>query len=114
MPCLVLVPLPAARAVQNDFGSFNGGVDPFARRKITGHELDSISALSSAPAEYSNFASGVQKLRDDESPKRAGAACDQYRCHQGFLPQSELRCHIRRSWRVTSNDTRRGEDVTDG
>ncbi len=73
-PRLVAVTFLAARAVHDDLGPGHRGVDPLARIQVTGHEFDTLGRFAVAPAEHPHLAAGVSQTRDDQTPKRPGAA----------------------------------------
>jgi len=73
VPRLVLVTLGGSRAVDDDLGPCHRGFDLLARAQIAGHELDTVRALVTAPAEYPQLACGLEQTWYDEPPERPGA-----------------------------------------
>jgi hypothetical protein len=48
--------------------SLHRGFDPLASGQVTGHELDTLRASTSAPADHSDVAAGVLQPLNDEPP----------------------------------------------
>jgi hypothetical protein len=98
-PRLVLVALHAARKMQDDPGFCNSGFNPLACGQVTSHELDAGCGLLVVPTEHADIKPGSLQPRDDQSPRRAGAAGDQK------LSSCVSPCHIGCVWGVTFYDT---------
>ena len=102
MPSLLLVALRAARAMDDDLDSPDGGIDAIAGPDVPGHELDTL-ILMGGPTEHPDVAAGIAQACDDEPPKRARAAGyeDGCRCGHGLRFHRESPCHVRRVHGVT-------------